>query len=149
MTRRAKPWWQGVEAEAEDPGEVRDPWADQPLLAAALTTAQRAVLAGLDDQPAGPRLDGLLAELPESAAGSDDRGSDGGGGSDRPDGSDGDGGDGSSAPADQPTGPDRLDQPSVPRLRVLRPGNGTGNPPGDPEPGRSYRRRRWTEQEEG
>ncbi len=65
MTARARRWWHGVEAEADDPAGVRDPWADQQLLVAALTTDQRAVLAGLDDQPDGPRLDGLETDADE------------------------------------------------------------------------------------
>ncbi|HEX8803974.1 MAG TPA: hypothetical protein VF743_07265 [Acidimicrobiales bacterium] len=36
------------------------------------------------------------------------------------------------------------DQPRPPRLR---PGNGTGNPPGDPAGSDPYGRRRWTEPE--
>jgi hypothetical protein len=62
MTARARRWWHGVEAEADDPDGVRDPWADHPLLAEVLTAAQQAVLAGLDDQPDGPRLDGTPDE---------------------------------------------------------------------------------------
>jgi hypothetical protein len=116
MTPRAHRWWHGVEAvadaEAGDPSGVddvaallgvREPWADQGLLAATLTPAQQAVLAGLDDQPDGPRLDGLETSDP--------------------------------AP----------DQPSVPRLR---PGNGTGNAPGDPEAADLHHRSRWTVQEQ-
>jgi hypothetical protein len=70
VTPRSRPWWHGVEAESESQAEpdtkpdtesrtLRDPWADHALRPAALTTAQEAVLAGLDDQPDGPRLDGL------------------------------------------------------------------------------------------
>jgi hypothetical protein len=109
VTPRSRPWWHTVEAEADDqvptdaPPAVRDPWADHPLRPVALTTAQEAVLAGLDDQPDGPRLDGVA---PDAGA---------------------------------------EDQPVVPRLR---PGNGTGNAPGDPAPPDPHTRTRWTEQEQ-
>jgi hypothetical protein len=98
VTRRTTTWWQGVDDAADAP----EPWADQPLVAPALTADQRAVLAGLADQPAPPRLDGW-------------------------------------------DGDDPADQPAIPRWR---PGNGTGNAPGDTDPARSYRARRWTETEQ-
>ena len=109
MTRRARRWWHGVDADASDPTGTPDPWADRSGTAATLTADQRAVLAGLDDQPAQPHLDGVV--------GDDDH---------------------------------AHDQPGVPHLRGSvpdgpgeHPGNGTGNPPGDPGPGRSYLRNRW------
>lgn len=116
MTRRARRWWHGVEAEAGDPTGTPEPWADHDGAAATLTVDQRAVLAGLDDQPPPPHLDGL-----------------GNGNGIGPSDNDGDGHD-----------PD--DQPAVPRLRTdpgTSPGNGTGNAPGAPGPGLSYRRTRW------
>jgi hypothetical protein len=120
MTRRSRPWWHGVEAEAVDPGAVdseavdpeatgtadaaREPWADQPLDVAALTPGQRAALAGLDDQPPAPHLDGVATPS---------------------------------------------DQPSVPRLRPgTGPGNGTGSAPGDPEAADPHSGTRWMEQEQ-
>ena len=60
MTRRARRWWHGVEAEAHDPAGTREPWADRPLAAVPLTADQRELLASLaDDQPATPHLDDL------------------------------------------------------------------------------------------
>ncbi|HEV7761599.1 MAG TPA: hypothetical protein VGO78_21480 [Acidimicrobiales bacterium] len=73
MTPRSRPWWHGVEVEAADPEATtpddvaREPWADQPLDVAALTPAQRAALAGLDDQPPAPHLDGVAALSDESS----------------------------------------------------------------------------------
>jgi len=117
MTRRARRWWQDIAAEAAEapeptdttePRPPSDPWADRAGAAATLTADQRAVLAGFDDQPAPPHIDGL--------DGHDD------------------------------------DQPAVPHLRGAdpgtAPGNGTGNPPGDPGPGLSYRRTRWNRREQ-
>lgn len=101
MTPRTPTWWQGVTDAAGDPGDAPEPWADRPLVTPALTADQRAVLAGLDDQPAGARLDGWAHE-------------------------------------------DTADQPAIPRWR---PGNGTGNAPGDTPTTRSYRAPGWTETE--
>jgi hypothetical protein len=76
VSRRARRWWHGVEAEAEPgdpPGPAatrdgeREPWADRALGVAALTADQRALLAGLDDQPDQPHLDGLLAPADQPA----------------------------------------------------------------------------------
>jgi hypothetical protein len=123
VSRRARRWWHGVEAEAEPgdpPGPAtardgeREPWADRALAVAALTADQRALLAGLDDQPDHPHLDGLTpADV-------------GLGGT----------ADGALTPADQP---------AVPRLRS---GNRTGNAPGETPAARPYRRTRWTEPEQ-
>ena len=62
MTRRARRWWHGVEAEAADGNGngngagTREPWADRAPGPAVLTPAQRAVLAGFDDQPPAPHI---------------------------------------------------------------------------------------------
>ncbi|HEY8543455.1 MAG TPA: hypothetical protein VIL36_00345 [Acidimicrobiales bacterium] len=141
MTRRTQRWWHGVEAELPgdtgDLGGTPEPWADRAGAVAALTADQRALLAGLDDQPAPPRLDGL-------ALGATGHGRGAGPGAGR---NDDDGHD-----ADDPHHPD---QPAVPHLRASGPGhpgahtgNGTGNAPGDPGPGRSYRRPRWNRREQ-
>jgi hypothetical protein len=58
--RRAVPWWESVEQHvAERDVTAPDPWGDADLVQladAALTAEQTAFLAGLDDQPAVPRL---------------------------------------------------------------------------------------------
>ena len=141
MTRRSHRWWHGVDAEGEDPGSERgrEPWADRPRRAAALTTAQQAVLAGLDDQPDGPRLDGITTDDGDC----DDRSPDqpavprlrpGNG----------------STPAGRTTTPGTEPVPGswTPGTAGGRPGNGTGNAPGDPEEPRPYRRTRWMEPEQ-
>jgi hypothetical protein len=121
VTARARPWWQAVTAEADDPADPaepagsaggREPWADRPVGAAALTPAQRAVLAGLDDQPDGPRLDDIAAD--------------------------------GTGTGDQPGVP-RLRPGRPPGDRL---GNGTGNAPGDAEPPDPHTRTRWTQREQ-
>lgn len=132
MTPRDRPWWHTVESRAEDPtaparteetpspaGE-HEPWAGRGLEVAVLSEAQRAVLTGLDDQPDGPRLDGVAGELADQAG---------------------------NPAGDQPDVP-RLRPGRAPgRAPGSGAGNGTGNPPGDAEAPDPHTRTRWTKQE--
>jgi hypothetical protein len=80
-------WWRLVEAEVERrqaiENDLDDPWGDAPPATEALTEAQRERLAGLDDQPAVPRLAGTTADgddddqPPPSRYEADDDGDDG------------------------------------------------------------------------
>lgn len=184
MTPRTRPWWHTVaddptappDATAPPPDDVRDPWADRPLEVAALTTAQQAVLAGFDDQPAAPRLDGIAAELD----GVDDLDNGSGAGGLDPVATDPDlapqaddaplaYGNGAGAAVDlghdQPTVPrfrpdrrgapgasgrngDRVDDRAAGRGPGAGPGEGTGSAPGDPGAVGPQTRTRWTEQEQ-
>jgi hypothetical protein len=141
---------------------VREPWAGHAFEAAPLTSAQRAVLAGLEDQPAGPRLDGVAADLPALAdqptpavldAEPDEDGADPAA---REPIAAGDPAEASELAADQPT---------IPRLRAAHrgvgpapggsagapgggPGRRTGSVPGDADAADPDTRSRWTEQEQ-
>jgi hypothetical protein len=54
-----RPWWDHVDTAVEDAArDLPDPWHDDDPLPA-LTHDQEAFLAGLEDQPAVPRLTGL------------------------------------------------------------------------------------------
>jgi hypothetical protein len=64
---RLRTWWDDVDddlaaAGAEEPEELPDPWAEAAgdVARPALTADQEAFLAGLDDQPAVPRLSGFV-----------------------------------------------------------------------------------------
>jgi hypothetical protein len=70
MTDRSS-WWDEVDADlaaagAEDTRALPDPWATAEPDAPALTADQQAFLAGLDDQPGVPRLQGLGAPVAEA-----------------------------------------------------------------------------------
>jgi len=66
--RGRDPWWDDVEDEiiavqdtpdGESGGDLPDPWASVAPAVGELTAEQAAFLAGLEDQPAVPRLSGI------------------------------------------------------------------------------------------